>query len=138
MLAGFENVSWNINTMMPLDLARNQSVKEALAWKADYILFLHDDVLPPATGLVKLYRDALPIVSGSYYHRRDPYTPLVARRVDHSKSWDLNDKTVQSDREFAKNSDGCMKATLEASGLENATYSWFSRYLWLQYWASDC
>jgi len=135
MLAGFENVSWNFNTMMPLDLARNTCVKEALNWQADYLLFLDDDVLPPATGLVKLYRDALPIVSGLVKHRRPPHTPLVARRIDRSKPWDLKDPNIHWDVEFAKNYPRDQLIEVDASGmgfvlitrevLEKAAEPWF-------------
>lgn len=117
MLAGFENVRWNFNTMFPLDLARNMSIKEALSWKADYLLFLDDDVLPPATGLVKLYRDALPIVSGLVKHRRPPYTPLVARRVDRSKPWKVDDPNLRWDVEFAKNYPRDQLVEVDASGM---------------------
>ena len=93
------------------------SIKEALSWKADYLLFLDDDVLPPATGLVKLYRDALPIVSGLVKHRRPPYTPLVARRVDRSKPWKLDDPNLRWDVEFAKNYPRDQLVEVDASGM---------------------
>jgi GT2 family glycosyltransferase len=116
MLAGVENVRWNINTAFPLDLARNQCVKEALAWDADYILFFDDDVLPPNDGLVKLVMDALPIVSGLYFDRRPPYTPLIARRKNRGKPWSLGEK-VEWDIEFARNYPRNQLVEVDATGL---------------------
>ncbi len=90
--------------MFPLDNARNASVHEALAWGAEYLLFLDDDVLPPDDGLVKLYLDSLPIVAGLYYDRRPPYTSMVVRRKDRSAPWKLQEGVdVDWDVEFAKN-----------------------------------
>ena len=117
MLGGFENVSWSFDTSFPLDKARNQCVKEMLQKKADYILFVDDDVLPPFEGVVKLFHDALPIVSGLYYHKTQPYTPLIARRKDRSKPWNLEDKTVKWDVDFARNYPKNQLVEVDAAGL---------------------
>ena len=116
MLAGVENVRWNINTAFPLDLARNQCVKEALAWNADYVLFLDDDVLPPSDGLVKLVMDAVPIVGGLYFDRRPPYTPMIARRKNRDKPWVLGEK-VEWDVDFARNYPHDRFVEVDATGL---------------------
>jgi GT2 family glycosyltransferase len=104
MLAGrFEDVRWNINTTMPLERARTESVREALEWGADYIVFLDDDVVPPSSGLVRLHMDAVPIVSGLYKARRPPRLPMMMRRKNRAEPWKIDDRTVRWDVEFAKN-----------------------------------
>ena len=116
LLAGPVNVRWNFNTFFPLDKARNISVKEALAWGADYVLFLDDDVLPSDDGLVRLYRDALPVVGGLYFDRRPPYMPMVARRKSRSAPWKLGADT-EWDIEFARNYPCNQLVEVDATGL---------------------
>src|SRR5208283_3526116 len=103
MLANPENVRWSFNTMYPLDLARNQAVQEALDYGAEYLLFLDDDVLPPDDGVVKLYLDALPIVSGLYYDRQPPYTSMCIRRKNRREPFSIKGETIDWDHEFAQN-----------------------------------
>jgi hypothetical protein len=66
-------------------------------------VFLDDDVIPPPSGVVRLHMDALPIVSGVYPMRRPPELPMVMRRKDRAKPWDIEGGAVDWDCDFAKN-----------------------------------
>ncbi|MEM2568073.1 MAG: hypothetical protein QXH20_06355 [Candidatus Bathyarchaeia archaeon] len=100
-LAGLGNVRWGFNFCFPLDYARNMCVKEALEWNADYILFLDDDVLPPDDGLLTLFLDAVPIVSGLYFSRYPPHNPVIFRRKNRNEPWSLDAET-EWDAEFTR------------------------------------
>jgi len=56
---------------LPIDIARNLLVKDALEDGSQYILFLDSDVLPPLDGVLHLMAWKLPIVSGLYWVRKE-------------------------------------------------------------------
>lgn len=91
-------IDWLLNTMnlvkpantrvvswrgLPVDVARNRLIKEALKLKAKWIFYLDADVLPPAYAIPRLMGYKLPIVSGLYRSKlgyaaiwsRDPEVP---------------------------------------------------------------
>ena len=72
--------------LYPVDLARNQIVKEFLKTDADFLFMIDDDVIPPRNALEKLLFDDKDIVSGVYpAHTKDvdgrpqPPAPLAIR-----------------------------------------------------------
>jgi hypothetical protein len=50
-----------------LDLAREETVQDALEVDPEWILFLDSDIIPPKDVFQKLTRHGVPIVSGLYY-----------------------------------------------------------------------
>lgn len=60
-------ISWR---GVPVDVARNRIVKDALRQGANYLFFLDSDVHPPENALIRLINWRLPIVSGLYYSKR--------------------------------------------------------------------
>lgn len=71
---------------MEVGYARDYAVREALNLenRPEYIFFLGDDMLPPWDGLVSLHKametQEWDIVSGLYYWKGDPPTPLTWRK----------------------------------------------------------
>ena len=57
--------------------ARQNMVNSFLEKKADYMLWIDDDNIPPEDGLIKLLEREKDIVSGLYFKRRPPYEPLI-------------------------------------------------------------
>ena len=69
--------------------ARNSIVECARELKAEYILFLDDDIMMPATGLLKLYNAMedykMDIVTGYYYHKSVDKIPVWAHLDESGK-----------------------------------------------------
>lgn len=62
---------------LPLDVNRNNAVREALETGAEYLLFVdHDNILPPDT-LVRLLEYNVPVVGCLYFERKYPHLPLI-------------------------------------------------------------
>lgn len=62
---------------LPLDVNRNNAVREALKIGCDHILFVdHDNILPSNT-LVTLLGYNVPIVGCLYFERKYPHLPLI-------------------------------------------------------------
>lgn len=57
--------------------ARRELVEFALKWRADYLFFLDDDVIPPKDSLIKLLKHNEDIVAGWYPGKRFPIEPAV-------------------------------------------------------------
>ena len=73
----------------PMDANRNRFVEESIAAGADYLFFMDMDMTFPANALTNLFEvisDERPVVSGMYYLKREPYSPVMGRYVD----WDDN------------------------------------------------
>jgi len=64
---------------MPFDHARNTAVETVLKNNFKWLLFLDDDVIAPPNVLETLTRHELDIVSGLYYRRNIPITPVMMR-----------------------------------------------------------
>lgn len=73
---------------MEIGEARNYAIENVLKMPAsqrpDYVFFLGDDMIPPWDGLVNLYTAMetreWDVLTGLYYWKGDPPTPLVWRR----------------------------------------------------------
>lgn len=79
---------------MPLDKARNDLVLSAIEQKADYLFFLDADVHLDQFKLEKLWEflhsrdgtdDPIWMVSGIYYQREIPYTPVIRMESEDGK-----------------------------------------------------
>lgn len=62
---------------LPFDHGRNEAVREAIFEGATWLFFLDDDVIPPADAFERLVSHGRPIVSGLYYRRNAPITPVM-------------------------------------------------------------
>jgi glycosyltransferase involved in cell wall biosynthesis len=72
-----KNVRLYMDPNLPLDVNRNNAVKEALEGDCEYIFFVdHDNILPPNT-LIKLLEFNVPVVGSLYFERKYPHLPLV-------------------------------------------------------------
>ena len=71
--------------------ARNNFCKQALKLGADYILWLDSDMIFPQDVMPKMLRhmeEGKEIVSGLYFRRRAPFTPVLFSKLDiEGKSW---------------------------------------------------
>lgn len=70
-----------IETVIPIDLARNKIVNSARRHNCDYIFFIDSDVLVEQGQLEKLLSNDKDIVSGIYYQKRPPYYQLPRKKV---------------------------------------------------------
>ena len=62
---------------LPLDVNRNNAVREALDANCEYILFIdHDNILAPET-LVRMLEYNVPVVGCLYFERKYPHLPLI-------------------------------------------------------------
>jgi len=62
---------------LPLDVNRNNAVREAIEMGADHVFFIdHDNILPPDT-LIKLLQYNVPVVGALYFERKYPHLPLI-------------------------------------------------------------
>lgn len=79
----------NIRTLagMPYDHARNVGCEEALAKGFQWLFFLDDDVVMPPDGIHILKASNLPLVSGLYYRRHDPITPVAIAVTPQGSQW---------------------------------------------------
>jgi hypothetical protein len=62
-----------------VDQARNESVAMCLNENCRWVFFVDDDVFVPSDALLRLYAYQRDIVSGLYFAKMDPPTPLVLR-----------------------------------------------------------
>lgn len=65
--------------------ARNDFVKQALSANVDYVLWLDSDMIFPPDTLQKMLRhmeDGKDIVTGLYFRRRAPFTPVLFSKLD--------------------------------------------------------
>ena len=71
----------------PIDVNRCRFVEDSIAGGADYLFFMDMDQTFPADTLDRLFEiisDDRPVVSGMYYLKMEPYSPVLGRYVD----WD--------------------------------------------------
>jgi hypothetical protein len=61
--------------------SRHRLVAEALAWEADYLLWMDSDHVFPRNALCRLWARNLPIVGANYARRCKPTAPTAARIV---------------------------------------------------------
>lgn len=65
--------------------ARNNFCKQALKLQADYVLWLDSDMIFPADLMSKMMahmEEGKDIVSGLYFRRRAPFTPVLFSKLD--------------------------------------------------------
>ena len=80
---------------LPLDLNRNNAVKEALKGDFEYVFFIdHDNILPSDT-LVRLLGRNAPVVGCLYFERKYPHLPLIY-------TFEQDFKTVRVEYEYPK------------------------------------
>lgn len=72
---------------MTFDHGRNTACKKLLELGWDYIFFLDDDVIPPPDAILRLINHKVPIISGIYYRRNLPITPVMLRNIPEGRQW---------------------------------------------------
>lgn len=69
--------------------SRNMLAREAIRMKADYVFWLDSDMVFEPRTLIKLVEiatlDKLDFVSGVYYRRREPFTPVLFDSVEYTE-----------------------------------------------------
>lgn len=94
--------------------ARNKLAKQAIQINTDYILWLDSDMIFPNDTLIRLLnlmeeRDAS-IVSGLYFRRAKPYTPVAFKKIEiePESSWEGFDDYPDDPFEAAAAGFGCV------------------------------
>jgi hypothetical protein len=79
----FPGIQWNFFTppRMSIDTARNNAAKLALESDSDYLMFIDDDVLVPATALEKLIAADKDIVAGLVVIRGYPFNNMAFKFI---------------------------------------------------------
>ena len=71
------NIRLYMDPNLPLDVNRNNAVREALENDCEYVFFIdHDNILPPDT-LIRLLEFNVPVVGCLYFERKYPHLPLI-------------------------------------------------------------
>jgi len=90
------HITFETDEMKPLPVARNKLVRSFIDLKADYLLFIDSDTIPPPDGLKQLFShiDKFDIVSGLYFRKTEAskYSPVAFPKVvyttpDGSPAW---------------------------------------------------
>ena len=80
---GFRNLiipgSYTGLSGMPFAEARDTGCQKLLELGWDAVMMLDDDVIPPPDAIIKLMAHKQPIVSGVYYRRNNPITPVMLK-----------------------------------------------------------
>lgn len=114
--------------------ARNKLARQAIQLEADYVLWLDSDMIFPDDTLVRLYEDLqkykdVSAVSGLYFRRVKPYTPVLFKRVeiDPESYWEGYDDYPDEPFEAAAAGFGCvlMKTSMLIDVVKKYT-TWFS------------
>jgi hypothetical protein len=69
----------------PQAWGRNIALQDARRVGAEAVLFLEDDLLPPADLLTRLLALGSPLASGLYFQAQPPYAPLALRRLSRAE-----------------------------------------------------
>jgi len=86
----FRNLQVNVPSIFtvsagtPIDMARNEIVRSALANDVEWVFFLDSDTECPPDTIPRLLSYQLPIVSGVYWTRNYPLEPAVWAAVEPS------------------------------------------------------
>lgn len=62
--------------------SRNNLVSQAIKYEADYVLWLDSDMIFEPDTLIKLMEHDVDIVSGLYFRRAHPYTPVLFEQLE--------------------------------------------------------
>lgn len=72
--------------------SRNNLAKQALKVGADYVLWLDSDMIFPSDTMVKMVKhmeEGRDIVTGLYFRRRNPFTPVLFKKLNvEDGSWE--------------------------------------------------
>lgn len=72
-----KNTRLYMDPNLPLDVNRNNAVKEALESNCEYIFFIDHDNILPSNLLIKLLEYNVPVVGALYFERKYPHLPLI-------------------------------------------------------------
>ncbi len=92
----FRNLQVNVPSIftvsagVPIDVARNEIVKSALANDCQWVFFLDSDVEVPSDTIPRLMSHNIPIISGIYYTRAPPIEPAIWKEVQPSGKQAIN------------------------------------------------
>lgn len=84
--AGYE-ISFHMVANCLVYDAREKSVEYMMKQKADYLLFLDSDMVPPSDVLVRLVSHDVDMVSGTIFKRIAPFQPCFYSHVGVTKDW---------------------------------------------------
>lgn len=79
---GFESIVPMISPRNLPHIARNEILKKAIFYGAEYLLFLDDDMIYPEDTLEKLYAHQKDYVSALAYQRLEPFEPCIYKDKD--------------------------------------------------------
>jgi hypothetical protein len=71
----------------PYDVMRNRACEKALLLGHQWIMFLDDDVVPPADAFARLVAHGADVISGLYYRRNPPICPVAMIFQDGTPTW---------------------------------------------------
>lgn len=95
-------VFYALSDMFPVDTARNDCVRKAALWGAEYYLWIDSDMSFKVDKLEKLFEyidsHENTIVSGLYFHKAPPFAPVI-RKINelglYEQSWDIKDEPFE-------------------------------------------
>jgi len=79
---GFDQVIPMISPRNLPHIARNEIVKKAILYGAEYLMFLDDDMVYPEDVLIRLYNHQKDYVSALAYQRLEPFNPCIYKDKD--------------------------------------------------------
>lgn len=97
--------------------ARNRLTMDAIQCGADFILWLDSDMIIPQDAMTKLMKhmeDGKDIVSGLYFRRRAPFTPVLYSRIERGFHEDLKEYPEDATFEVAGCGFGCVMTRVDA------------------------
>jgi ubiquinone/menaquinone biosynthesis C-methylase UbiE len=97
-------VFYALSDMFPVDTARNDCVRKAALWGAEYYLWIDSDMSFQVEKLDKLFEyletHENTIVSGLYFHKAPPFAPVIRKINDlglFEQSWEIKDEPFEVD-----------------------------------------
>ena len=112
--------------------ARNKAVLEAKNLKADYILFIDNDMSFPSDTLQKLVDDIqekqADIVCGLFFKREPPYAPTSLLRLEKTNDKEIGFTSLKEWPEGLVEIDGCGMAftLIDMKLFDRVKYPWFA------------
>lgn len=117
--------------------SRNNFAKQALAVKADYVLWLDSDMIFPGDLMPRMHKhmqEGKDIVTGLYFRRRPPFTPVLYKELGVNEDGsgfhsDYNDYPKDSLFEVGGCGFGCvMTRTSVLEDIALNQHQWFEPY----------
>lgn len=122
---------------LPLDAARNELCKNAISNKADYILFIDSDTYISESAISSMWnllkRDDVHAVTGIYYLREQPYTPVLRKDDGHGHMMPI--PFYDRDNPFTVDGAGMGCFLMKRSALDAVYVSTKGRPFWF---SEDC